>query len=113
MRIWYMKIILRIFARLSDSGLFSGKNENKYRILLEHRMNEIFKTIYDGNIRITIDPKYRINVNIQEEFAADDEVEKNTAQGYALIFAFVCSLRVFTLLFSIIYHTAIWFIDNT
>lgn len=68
------------------------ESENKYRVKLEHRMNEIFKIIYDGNIRISIDPKYRINVQVQEEFAAEDEVERNTAQGYALIFAFISAI---------------------
>ena len=85
----YLAYAEKLYQKLQDNY---SKNENKYRILLEHRMNEIFKTIYDGNIRITIDPKYRINVNIQEEFAADDEVEKNTAQGYALIFAFISAI---------------------
>lgn len=85
----YLAYAEELFEKLRDNY---SKNENKYRILLENRMNEIFKTIYDGNIRIAIDPKYRINVNIQEEFAADDEVEKNTAQGYALIFAFISAI---------------------
>ncbi len=85
----YLAYAEKLYQKLQDNY---SKNENKYRILLEHRMNEIFKTIYDGNIRINIDPKYRINVNIQEEFAADDEVEKNTAQGYALIFAFISAI---------------------
>lgn len=85
----YLAYAEKLYEKLRDNY---SKNENKYRVLLENRMNQIFKTIYDGNIRITIDPKYRINVNIQEEFAADDEVEKNTAQGYALIFAFISAI---------------------
>lgn len=85
----YLAYAEKLYEKLRDNY---SKNENKYRVLLEDRMNQIFKTIYDGNIRITIDPKYRINVNIQEEFAADDEVEKNTAQGYALIFAFISAI---------------------
>ena len=48
--------------------------------------------IYDGGIKISIDPKYRISVQLQEEFAAEDELEKNTAQGYALIFAFISAI---------------------
>lgn len=85
----YLAYAEKLYERLSENY---RKNENKYRVLLEHRMNEIFKTIYDGNIRISIDPKYRINVNVQEEFASEDEVEKNTAQGYALIFAFISAI---------------------
>lgn len=68
------------------------RSENKYRNLLEQRMNQIFNVIYDGSIKISIDPKYRISVQIQEEFAAEDELEKNTAQGYALIFAFISAI---------------------
>lgn len=85
----YLAYAEKLYEKLYDNY---SKNENKYRILLENRMNEIFKTIYDGNIRISIDSKYRINVNIQEEFASDDEVERNTAQGYALIFAFISAI---------------------
>lgn len=85
----YLAYAEKLYEKLRDNY---SKNENKYRILLEARMNGIFKTIYDGNIQISIDPKYRINVNIQEEFASHDEVEKNTAQGYALIFAFISAI---------------------
>lgn len=66
--------------------------ETKYRVKLQNKMNEIFENIYDGNILISVDSKYRIKVKVDEEFASEEEVEKNTAQGYALIFAFIAAI---------------------
>lgn len=66
--------------------------ENIYRSRLEKGMNEIFEGIYDGNISIEIDEKYRILVCVDEEFSSNDEVERNTAQSYALIFAFIAAV---------------------
>lgn len=66
--------------------------EKTYRFKLERGMNEIFETIYDGNIDISIDDKYRILVSVDEEYSSDDEVERNTAQSYALIFAFIAAV---------------------
>lgn len=69
-----------------------GEKEESYRKRLEKRMNEIFQTIYDGDIQIELDEKYRIKVSIRQEHILEDEVEKNTAQGYALIFAFISAI---------------------
>ncbi len=68
------------------------EKEDFYRIKLQNRMNEIFASIYGHNISITIDPRYRITVRIDEELASTDEVERNTAQGYALIFTFISAI---------------------
>ncbi len=68
------------------------EKEDKYRNRLQIRMNEVFEKIYDGKIRIEVDAKYRIKVNVEEENASDDEVERNTAQGYALVFSFISSI---------------------
>lgn len=68
------------------------EKEDSYRIKLQNRMNEIFASIYGQNISITIDPRYRITVRIEEELASTDEVERNTAQGYALIFTFISAI---------------------
>lgn len=68
------------------------KKENRCRIRLEENMNNIFESIYDGNIKISIDEKYRIFANVHEQFSAGDEVERNTAQSYALIFAFIAAV---------------------
>ena len=68
------------------------EKEDFYRIKLQNRMNEIFASIYGQNISITIDSRYRITVRIDEELASTDEVERNTAQGYALIFTFISAI---------------------
>lgn len=68
------------------------KQETMYRVKLQSKMNEIFEKIYDGNILISVDSKYRIKVKVDEEYASEEEVEKNTAQGYALIFAFITAI---------------------
>ena len=88
----YKKLLAYAERLYEDFKEEYDKNENKYRNLLEERMNRIFKIIYDGSIKISIDPKYCITVQVQEEFAAEDELEKNTAQGYALIFAFISAI---------------------
>lgn len=69
-----------------------SKQETMYRVKLQSKMNEIFEKIYDGNILISVDSKYRIKVKVDEEYASEEEVEKNTAQGYALIFAFITAI---------------------
>lgn len=69
-----------------------ANKENEYRRKLEQGMNKIFESIYDGNIKIEIDDRYRILVNVDEGFDFGDEVERNTAQSYALIFAFITAV---------------------
>lgn len=66
--------------------------ENAYRLRLEKGMNEIFESIYTGNIAIKIDAKYKISVRVDEKDSSTDEVERNTAQSYALIFAFIAAV---------------------
>ena len=73
------------------SSAYANK-ENEYRRKLEQGMNKIFESIYDGNISIEIDKKYRILVNVDEGFEFGDEVERNTAQSYALIFSFITAV---------------------
>lgn len=85
----YLAYALEIYERMKKS--YTDK-ENLYRAKLEEGMNEIFETIYDGNIKITIDEKYRIFVSIDEKFSSSDEIERNTAQSYALIFAFITAV---------------------
>ncbi len=85
----YLEYASRLYEHLRKEY---NNNENKYRFLLQQRMNEIFRAIYAENIKISIEEQYRITVNVQEEFSSMDEVEKNTAQGYALIFAFISAI---------------------
>lgn len=68
------------------------KKENQTRINLQIRINEIFSDLYDGNIKICIYEKYRIFVNSVDELLYGSDIEKNTAQKYAIIFAFISAV---------------------
>ncbi|MCR4566938.1 MAG: AAA family ATPase [Pseudobutyrivibrio sp.] len=85
----YLNYATAIYEQMRKE--YSGE-ENKYRAKLEEGMNRIFESIYDGNIKIEIDERYRINVTVDEEYGSDDAVERNTAQSYALIFAFITAV---------------------
>lgn len=66
--------------------------EQRTRFKLEKKINEIFPEIYDGGMRIEVDDKYNIKVLVDDIELSDDEVEKNTAQSYSVIFAFISSI---------------------
>lgn len=66
--------------------------EKKTRDKLEEKINEIFSEIYDGGLRIELDDKYNIKVLVDDNELNDDEIEKNTAQSYSIIFAFIASV---------------------
>ena len=68
------------------------RNERQVRIKLEERINNIFKEIYDGGLKISVDESYNIKVTVQEENIEDNELEKNTAQSYSIIFAFIAGI---------------------
>ena len=65
--------------------------EAHYKSELQKRMNTIFADIYDSDIQIYIDDQYRISVNVIED-KSNDDIERNTAQGYALVFAFIAAI---------------------
>lgn len=67
------------------------KKEAHYKAELQKRMNKIFADIYDSDIQILIDEQYRISVNVKED-KSNDDIERNTAQGYALVFAFIAAI---------------------
>ena len=85
----YIDYATAIYERLKTDY---DREENAYREQLQAEMNKIFEIIYDGNICISIDAQYRINVMVKEEFGSEDAVERNTAQSYALIFAFISAV---------------------
>lgn len=66
--------------------------EEKTRYKLEEKINEIFPEIYDGGMRIEVDDKYNIKVLVDDNELSNEEVEKNTAQSYSVIFAFISSI---------------------
>jgi len=89
------KIIYREYANVLYQAMKTGytRKEENTRLLLELRMNQIFKDIYDGGILVSVDSKYNIKVTVNaDDLDDDDELEKNTAQSYAIIFAFITAI---------------------
>ena len=63
--------------------------EASIREKLENNINEIFKTIYDGGLSLTIDEKYNISVYVND---FEGGVETSTAQSISVIFAFISAI---------------------
>lgn len=64
-------------------------SEAEIRRKLESTINEIFKTIYDGGLSLTIDEKYHISVYADDY---DSDIETSTAQSISVIFAFITGI---------------------
>ena len=82
------------YARHIYEGFVKKYNilEEKTRYRLEKKINEIFPQIYDGGMNIEVDSKYNIKVLVDDSDLVGDEIEKNTAQSYSVIFAFITSI---------------------
>lgn len=65
------------------------EKENKVRERLERSINEIFKSIYDGGLSLSIDEKYNISVYVTD---FEGGVETSTAQSISVIFAFISAI---------------------
>ena len=63
--------------------------EKEIRDRLEQSINEIFKTIYDGGLSLSIDEKYNISVYVND---FEGGVETSTAQSISVIFAFISAI---------------------
>lgn len=64
-------------------------SEAEIRSKLEATINEIFRTIYEGGLSLTIDEKYHISVYADDY---DGDVETSTAQSISVIFAFITGI---------------------
>lgn len=82
----YKAYAVRIYKELQDVYTSS---EAEIRSKLEATINEIFKTIYEGGLSLTIDEKYHISVYADEY---DGDVETSTAQSISVIFAFISGI---------------------
>lgn len=69
-----------------------AKKEKQTRYNLQVKINEIFADLNDGNIKINVDEKYKIYVNAVDDLFHGSDIEKNTAQKYAIIFAFISAV---------------------
>lgn len=59
---------------------------------LEQVINDIFAKIYDNQIGITINNDYSVSTYLTDGSIGNDDLEKNTAQSYAVIFAFIAGI---------------------
>lgn len=69
-----------------------GEKEQQTREKLQDNINQIFQDIYDGGIRLEVDERYNIKVVVSDVLSSDEELERNTAQNYAIIFAFISGI---------------------
>lgn len=76
----------KIYEELQD---VYNSSEAKIRSKLEATINEIFRTIYEGGLSLTIDEKYHISVYADDY---DGDVETSTAQSISVIFAFITGI---------------------
>lgn len=82
----YKAYALRIFEELKIE--YEDK-ERSVREKLEKLINEIFKTIYDGGLSLSIDEHYNISVYVTDYIGG---VETSTAQSISVIFAFISAI---------------------
>ena len=70
------------------------EKENKIRDELQQTINKIFSNIYDGEILLRVDEKYRVSTQIRnmDSSLLSGDVDRNTAQNYAIIFAFIAGI---------------------
>ncbi len=68
------------------------ENEDQTRTKLEQYVNEIFRTIYEGGMSITVDERYNIQVIVEDEGGYSDDVETSTAQSISVILAFISGI---------------------
>lgn len=83
--------VYKAYAQCIYDELNAGyqKSETEIRTKLQETINEIFKSIYDGGMSLSIDEKYNISVYVDEY---DGGVETSTAQSISVIFAFITGI---------------------
>lgn len=83
--------LYKAYATRIYTELFSEykTREKSIRNKLEASINEIFKSIYDGGLSLSIDEKYNISVYVTD---FDGGVETSTAQSISVIFAFISAI---------------------
>jgi len=85
----YLAYAKFVYGKIYDSY---KSVEGKVRYELQTEINKVFEEIYDGGISIQLDDKYNIRVTVSDVMASDDELERNMAQNYAIIFAFISGI---------------------
>jgi DNA sulfur modification protein DndD len=65
------------------------QKEAETRTELEKSINDIFKSIYNGGLSLSIDEKYNIQITVNDFDGYNEYVETSTAQSISVIFAFI------------------------
>ena len=82
----YKKYAEQVYSELLE---VYQQSESEIRNKLQNTINEIFKSIYQGGLSLTIDEKYHISV-FADDYTGD--VETSTAQSISVIFAFITGI---------------------
>lgn len=82
----YKKYAEQVYSELLE---VYQQSESEIRNKLQDTINEIFKSIYQGGLSLTIDEKYHISV-FADDYTGD--VETSTAQSISVIFAFITGI---------------------
>lgn len=87
----YLRYAERVCDILTES--YTSK-EVEVRQELEDTINRIFEDIYDGGIQLHVSEKYNVSTTVTDTYgeANGDDLEQNTAQSYAIIFAFISGI---------------------
>ena len=87
----YLRYAKRVCQILQES--YCSK-ETAVRQELENTINNIFEDIYDGGIQLHVSDRYNITTTVTDTFGEvnGDDLEQNTAQSYAIIFAFISGI---------------------
>ena len=82
----YAKMVYNRLREEYDKRVVKTKEE------LQNVINEIFTEIYDSQIGIEIKDDYSIKTYLLDNTIGADNLDKNTAQSYAVIFAFIAGI---------------------
>ena len=87
----YLSYARAVYDKLLD---YYKVREVEARKLLQDEINKIFEDIYDGGIQINVADNYTITTDVIDPSGQFDgtNLEQNTAQSYAIIFAFIAGL---------------------
>lgn len=68
------------------------ENEDRIRRKLEQYVNDVFCTIYEGGMSITVDERYNIQVLVEDANGYSNDIETSTAQSISVIFSFISGI---------------------
>ena len=87
----YLRYAKRVCDILQENYV---SKEIEVRKELEDTINRIFEDIYDGGIQLHVSERYNISTTVTDTYGEvnGDDLEQNTAQSYAIIFAFISGI---------------------